>query len=357
MTGVETEMELPHSFDEFTPEWFSKALSERFPGVQVSGFRRSGERVGTSASARFELDYASKGAGEPPPSVYIKGGFTEAQLKRYWVVLQREALFYAEFAERVPMNIPRCLFSATDERRQGLTMLEDLALRPVEFGDWGRLSVDQVADLLEQLATMHGAFWLDEEMKAFTVGWERPERDFSGYMIRDKHWDHLVTRVYGEQLIEAVGSAELAREALARMWALNDAAPFTLLHGDTHGYNTFFETDGRGGFADFQLSFCGTPLYDMSWLIMSGLSIEDRRAEERNLIKTYLKAGTAAGMELPDFDAAWLVHRQQAVRAVLDGACNPIEAGTLEMINRAGIVTCAAAIDLDPLEALGVSRG
>ena len=89
---------------------------------------------------------------------------------------------------------------------------------------------------------------------------------------------------------------------------------------------------------------------------MSSLAVEDRRAEERNLIQAYLQAGRAAGMDLPVFDGAWLAYRQFSVNAVLNGACQPIEAGPIEMVNAAGFVTCAAAIDLDPLDALGISR-
>lgn len=347
---------LPRTFDEFTPEWFTGALEPRFPGVRVASIERSGERVGTSASCRFALDYADQGSGEAPPaSVYVKGGFTEAQLKRYWMALQQEAIFFNEFSADIPMHIPRYFFAACDDNKQGITMLEDLSARDVTFGYWGRLTADQVAGLIEQFAAMH-AKWLGDPRLAKLKGWEEPTRGFLRYLVRDKHWEELEGRVYGERLLEAVPEPSLIREALDRMWALNDAAPRTFVHGDAHGGNMFFETSGRQGVLDFQLSFAGTGMHDISWLIVSGLSTDDRREEEGRLLAVYRDAMIAHGAGMPDFDDLWLVHRQQMAHAFVSGACEPIEAGPLEMINAAAEVTIAAARDLDVLSALGISR-
>ncbi|MBY8824343.1 phosphotransferase [Sphingomonas colocasiae] len=350
------ERNLPRSFEAFTPDWFTWALSPRFAGVRVAELTRSGERVGTSASCRFEISYADTGSGEEPPaSVYVKGGFTEAQLKRYWMVLQQEARFYNELAPEVPMNIPQHYFAQIDDAQQGITMLEDLGSRGVTFGYWGRLSVDQVAALIEQFAAMH-AQWLGDPRLPGLKGWEEPQRGFLKYLVRDKHWDELTSRVYGQRLVEAVPKPELIRVALDRMWGLNDAAPRTLVHGDAHGGNMFFEADGRPGTLDFQLCFGGSGMHDVSWLIVSGLSTEDRRAEEGRLLKAYRQAMIANGADMPDFDALWLTHRQQMAHAFVSGACEPIESGPLEMINAAAEVTIAAARDHDVLDALGVVR-
>lgn len=356
LSVLENAAGLPRSFDEITPEWMTSALSGQFPGVRVNALTRNAERIGTSASCRFEIEYNDLGtAGDAPNVVYIKGGFDENQRKRYWSALQQEVRFYKEFAATTTMHIPRCYYAASDDDMQGITMLEDLVSRGVKFGNWGALSVDQVAALLEQLAKLHARWWRDPILKSL-AGYEKPARDFYKYLVRDKHWDELRGRAYGQRLIEVVPNPELIRTALDRMWALNDAAPHTLVHGDAHGGNVFFEPDGRVGVLDFQLYFSSTPMYDVSWLIVSGLGIDDRRKEERNLLKTYLAAAKAGGIELPDFDACWLVHRQQMAHAFVSGACEPILAGPIEMINAAAEVTIAAAQDHDVLEALGVLR-
>lgn len=347
---------LPRSFEAFTPEWFTRALSPWFPGVEVSGIERSRERVGTSASCQFSLAYARRGdKGDAPSSVYIKGGFTPKQLKRYWMVLQQEARFFAEMADEVPMNIPDCYFAATDDAQQGITLLEDLkATRGARFGNWGALTRDEVASLLEQFARMHARWAGDSRLDALRTNGQ-PQRDYFKYLIRDSHWEELKQRQFGHRLAELFPDVQLLRNALDAMWALNDREPATLCHGDPHGGNMFFERDGTPGVLDFQLYFASTAMHDASWLIVSSLSVEDRRKEEAHLLRHYLAAARANGLELHDFDKSWLIYRQQMAHAVLGGACNPIEGGPLFMINKAGEVTTIAAQDHDILGALGIA--
>src|SRR5437868_14977399 len=90
---------LPLSFDDLTPQWLSEALSGHFPGVEVTDVVRTGERFGTSSSARLDLTYGDRGGSdELPRAVYVKGGFNELTRKRMWGALQQEARFYSELA-------------------------------------------------------------------------------------------------------------------------------------------------------------------------------------------------------------------------------------------------------------------
>lgn len=361
MSSLNAVPRLPRSFDEFTPDFFTAALSTKFPGARVEGIERTEERIGTSASCKFTLHYAHRGTDrQAPESVYIKGGFTPKQLKRYWVVLQQEARFFNDIAEDVPMNIPTCYFAACDEHRQGITMLEDLvATRGARFvfmdKGWGALKVDEVSALLEQLARMH-ANWAGDPRLDALAGFELPQREFMKYCIRDQHWDHVLERPFGHRLASIFPDVSLAREALERNWALNDAAPKTLLHGDPHGGNVFFESDGTPGWMDFQLYFANTYMYDVSYLIATGLSVEDRRAEEAPLLRHYLDVALAEGLAVDSFDEAWLVYRQQMAHAVINGTCNPDEAASAEFIAGSGELVTIAAEDLDVLDALDMTR-
>lgn len=352
---------LPRAFDELTPAFFSEALSAKFPGVKVSSAVRTDERIGTSASCRVALQYADRGAGEAAPdTVYVKGGFTPKQLNRYWVVLQQEARFYSDMAQDVPMNIPTCYYAACDSERQGVTMLEDLVVtRGARFvfmnKGWGALKVDEVSALLEQLARMHARWAGDPRLDAL-AGFEKPQREFMKYCIRDQHWEEVLKRPYGHRLQSIFPDVALAREALERQHAINDAAPKTLLHGDAHGGNVFFERDGTPGWMDFQLYFAGPYMYDVAYVILTGLTVEDRRKEEGRLLRHYLDVARAEGMDVHNFDEAWLFYRQQMARGVIDGSCHPVEAASMEFLNSAGELTTIAAEDLDVLGALGLRR-
>jgi aminoglycoside phosphotransferase (APT) family kinase protein len=57
------------------------------------------------------------------------------------------------------------------------------------------------------------------------------------------------------------------------MWALNDAKPPTLVHGDCHGGNLFYAADGAPGFLDWQCTFPGTPRHDLGELLLTTQNI------------------------------------------------------------------------------------
>ncbi|MEP7222122.1 MAG: phosphotransferase, partial [Novosphingobium sp.] len=220
---------------------------------------------------------------------------------------------------------------------------------------WGALTIDELASLLEQLARMHARWAGDPRLDAL-AGYERPQRDFMKYCIRDGHWDEVLTRPFGHRLASIFPDATLAREAVERSWALNDASPKTLLHGDPHGGNVFFERDGTAGWMDFQLYFANSYTFDVSYLIQTGLSVENRRKDEGRMLRHYLEVAGAEGMVVDSFDDAWLKYRQQVVHTIVQGCCNPIEASSLEFLNSAGELITIAAEDLDVLGALGMAR-
>lgn len=87
--------------------------------------------------------------------------------------------------------------------------------------------------------------------------------------------------------------------------------PLTLCHGDAHVQNTFVveaSSNGRGrshsrdgecGFFDFQLSLRASWCRDVSYLVATSLSPEERRLHEDELIEHYLTLLRAAGGDPP----------------------------------------------------------
>lgn len=349
---------LPLSFDELTPRWLSEALSGQFPGVEVTGVVRTGERFGTSSSARLDLTYRDRGGHDDlPRAVYIKGGFNELTRKRMWGALQQEARFYSELASDTPLHMPRCFFSAIDEdNRQGIVVLEDMSDRGVRFGSYLEPSppTDRIAQALEQLAAHHARWWQEPRLPRY-AGWREPQRGYLRYLIRPKHWEHLLTRDYSAQLVAAIPTRELADRALLRLWEILDALPSTLLHGDPHGWNLFYEADGTPGFADWQVCSAGHFSHDVSWLISSALGIEQRRADERSLLDVYRQTLSASGGPAPSAEELWLRYRQSMAHAFVSGACEPIESDPTMLINNElAARSFAAASDLDVLGSLGL---
>ena len=78
-----------------------------------------------------------------------------------------------------------------------------------------------------------------------------------------------------------------------------------------------FLDDGRVGFLDWGLSRVSTHLRDVSYFLTMSVDIDERRANERELLQGYLDALRAAGGVDIAFDDAWAAHRLHASYTVV----------------------------------------
>ncbi len=358
MTGALMAADLPLHFEEVTPEWLSRALAISFPGVRVATATRDRDRFGTAASARFELAYADRaGHAGLPASVHVKGGFDDKWRKRVWQALHQEVRFYADIAPDITLNIPRCYFHGLNDAPQGVLVLEDLTLRNVRFGvNLAPVSVDGVAAALEQIARMHAQWWESPRLSGMS-GWGEAQRVYLKWLFRPKHWEELILRKHGRLMTEALSDSATAVRALEKLWEIMDARPSTFLHGDPHGGNLFYETDGRPGFLDWQMCFAGNHMHDASWIIVTTFDVEQRRKHERDMLRHYLAALKACRGEAPDFDEAWLLYRQNMAHACSSYGAAPHDADKLIIVEGAAERALNAAVDHDVLGSLGLKHG
>lgn len=132
---------------------------------------------------------------------------------------------------------------------------------------------------------------------------------------------------FKRELLERLGTTE--RELFAGMCANKrhqSSLPQTLLHGDLHIGNTYRMPDGRAGLHDWQLCVRGFALHDITYIINTGLSVAERRANERMLLDYYrdklMEYGVVAA---PDRDMLWLEHRRASLWTLYIGwlTCPP----------------------------------
>lgn len=355
MTLETTRAKLPMALEEVTPDWLEEALGIRFPGVRIAGAQRDAERAGTSTSARFTINWADDGGHQDlPASVYVKGGFDPVMRRRVWAALIQEARFYAELAPDAPVKLPTVYYAGVDEdARQGVLILEDMTLRKVRFGHaTDYVSPDLAAAIVEGQAKLHARFWNDPRLPAYRP-WADPQRTYLRYLYRPKHWEEVQGRSYGDLLRQVLPSPEQSVAWLERMWALDDARVPTLLHGDCHGGNLFFEADGSPGFLDWQCTFPGAPGHDHAELLLSSLTIEDRRAHDRALIGHYREVLVASGVkDAPSLDSLFLSYRQNIMHMMASSVMNPYDMQTQEVTDTTATRSLQAAIDHDMVGAL-----
>jgi hypothetical protein len=303
---------LPLSLSEITPEWLSAALSAEHPGVEVTSAQIDNVIHGTASKALLRVAYNDVGRDAGlPPTLCVKGGFREALRKRVWGGLMLEARFYSTIARQLTINIPHCYFAAIDEdSRQAVVLLEDLSARRVQFtGAEPPLEPDAVAAMLTLQARLHAQWWDRPDLDQFD-GWQDPMRIYMRWQLRPARWTKSLGMRQGAHVPSELRDRDTVEAALERLWAADDAQPQTLIHGDPHPGNMYFEADGAPGLLDWQCAMRGSWAHDVTYSIICSLDVDDRRANERALLAHYLNCLAGAGGQPPDPDRAWLEYRR-----------------------------------------------
>jgi aminoglycoside phosphotransferase (APT) family kinase protein len=100
-----------------------------------------------------------------------------------------------------------------------------------------------------------------------------------------------------------------------RAWAPElDREPHVVLHGDPHPGNVYLREDGAG-LLDWQAVRRGHPMRDVTYHLVLGMTVPDRRAHERDLLARYADALAAAGGPRLTADETWERHRRMAAYA------------------------------------------
>lgn len=196
-------------------------------------------------------------------------------------------------------------------------LMEDVATsKDVTFGDPTLHYIDRnrAEAIVTTLATLHGNLWesrrFDGDLAAVkdTGRWQLDVNDTIAFPKRT---------VIGFDRAEPVFPDEFRRhrndvfEALMTSLSLHRSAATTLLHSDVHSRNWYLTPDGGMGLYDWQLLSRGSWAMDVAYALSSALTVDDRRAWERELVALYTdRLHAAGGPDIP-FDEAWLAYRQQ----------------------------------------------
>ncbi|NMO91577.1 aminoglycoside phosphotransferase family protein [Actinomycetospora sp. TBRC 11914] len=319
--------EIPPSIEALTPEWLTAALCRDQPGAWVTDVAGTGGSDGSTTRRVLRVGYNDVGTKAGlPESVFTKS--TPRFLSRAVTVpidaLTCEALFYDRIRPVLDVEAPVGYYSAADPRSgRSVFLMEDVATtKGVTFGDPTLNSVDRgrAESMITLLATTHGALWESPRFRgdlAVIKDAERWQADVN------KAIDFPTRSAVGFDRAAAVFPAEFRRHrddvfgtAMAAL-ALHGSAPETLLHSDVHSRNWYLTPDGGMGLFDWQLLSRGTWAMDVAYAMSSNLTIEDRRAWERDLLELYLDRLHAHGGPDLTFDEAFLAYRQQVFHGLI----------------------------------------
>lgn len=307
---------LPVDVDGLTPEWLSMALAARHPGVCVRGVERLDRTERTNLHARLRLLH--DGTTGAPETIFCKLPPTNPEHRAMIGATgmgTREAWFYRDLGPRLSMRMPTAYYAEADAKGDFVLLLEDLTARgcAVSDGTWA-ISADLAARAIEDLAELHVRFE-DASRLAAIAPWASARRagsvDFTVRTLRyviENHAD-LLSESY-------LAVARLFADRPDDVNAIWESGPQTLIHGDAHVGNLFVD-DGRVGFLDWGMLCVYTAMRDVSFFLTMGMDADDRRREERALVRHYVDVRRALGGSELSFDDAWRAHRLQAAYGVI----------------------------------------
>jgi Phosphotransferase enzyme family len=361
--------EIPPSVDALTAEWLTAALCRGAPGAWVTDFSTGSGSDGSTARRALRIAYNDVGTQAGlPTAVYSKStpGFTSRAITVPSACLECEALFYDRIRPVLAIEAPRGYYMAVDPRSgRSMFLLEDVAAtKNVTFGDPTVHHIDRprAESLVTTLAEVHGTFWesprFGGDLKTLKSAerWQIDVNNLIGFAKRSMVGFDRAASVFPD---EFRGHKERIWAALMGSLAMHREAPKTLLHADVHSRNWYLTREGGMRLYDWQVLTVGTWAMDISYALVSALTVEDRREWERDLIELYIDRLHAAGGPQLGFAEAFLTYRQQAFHGLafwlytigagrLEPAMQPTEVSLVNLERMSNMIA-----DLDSFAAVG----
>ena len=304
-----------HSVDDLTSEWLGAALD-----APVTGFSTVAIGDGhMSDSYRITLDYASGGTG--PASVVGKFASTDPTSRASGTQLgiyEREVRFYQEIAPHLGPDAPapKCYVSV-QEPDTGLftVILEDAA--PAVQGDQIRdCSLDEARLAMTALAKVHaplfgdadllGAPWLNQ---VWPLNNDLLSHMLPGYFER-----------FGDKLATEHEDVIRAFVPVNDDFMADHSGTLGLVHGDYRPDNMLFggpSAPRQFVAVDWQTIACGPVMRDASYFLGTSLTVENRRAHEKDLLREYHQGLQAGGVTDFSWDDCWEGYRRQSFFGLL----------------------------------------
>ncbi|CAN5200266.1 phosphotransferase [soil metagenome] len=337
--------------EELTGEWLSGALGARVDAVES-------EQVGTGQMGTcYRLGLS--GDTSLPSTVLVKLPSADPASRAMVIgAYAIELRFYREIAPTVQVKVPMVHHQAIDLETGAFTLvMEDLA--PAVQGDQvAGCTPEQARAAAVNLAGLHGPRWCDPTLA-----------DIEGLAIQGPDDAAMLAEFYGPALdifIDGLGDllepatvdTLRATLAVAEPWTLARGERFGLVHGDYRLDNLMFLPDSDVVTAvDWQTLSLGLPVRDLAYLVGTGLSVDDRRASEEDIVAAYHSALVGYGVRGYDLDQCWSDYRFAMMQGSLvsvfgcayGARTDRGDAMFAAMVNR----SCVAMRDLGTLETVG----
>jgi len=298
-------LQIPKDLSSLSSDWLAHVLD-----APVTGFTVVDASSGTTGRAVLELDYGA--AVKLPRRLFVKLPPTD-EMQRAFVTSsgmgQREARFYESLSAELPVRVPRCYFATSDDAGEAYIMLlEHLVDSGCTFNNAStRYSLDYIRQVLAAFARLHAAYW-DSPRFASDLAWVQPplQHDIAVHLIAQALEQHATSM---PTVFRDMGELYLSQaNAIHRLW---DRGEPTLIHGDVHDANLFFDGD-TPGFLDWALVARGPAMRDVGYFLAGTLTPQDQCDSGTELLAYYREQLVALAAPAPTAQELWQQYQWHA---------------------------------------------
>ena len=293
--------------EEITAPWLGAVLGLTDVELEES------TRIGTGQmSQNFRVTFTAAGQ---PHSVVVKlasdddtSRATGFGMGAYY----REVAFYQNMAPKLGRALPQCFFAEYDPAEGWFTLvLEDVV--DAQQGDQiGGCSVAEARLALRELARVHAPGFGD--LATGTADWLNLPNPLNQALLA------AVLPGFEEWYADRMDPAHLdvCRRfvAVADAWSADRRPPLGLVHGDYRLDNLLFG-DSTCKVVDWQTVTWGPAMTDAAYFIGGGLTVEDRRAHEEELVRLYFDELLAHGVQNFSWETCWEEYRRATFLGVV----------------------------------------
>lgn len=349
--------------EDVTAEWLTAALRRGGVIGQTTVTDFTSKSVGAGMlgdSVRFALTYDRPVEGAPA-SVVGKFASADPVSKATGAgvgLYMKEVGFYRDIRDTVAIRTPTPYFAEINPETQDFTLLlEDMG--PARQGDQlAGCGIEDAEAAMVQAAALHGPRWGDPSFAANAEMNRAPE--LSNYLVDGFPGFLAAFRERYDDMLEPEYMALCCRfaDSIGKFFD-GPPTPLTLHHLDFRLDNMLFEPQGgRWPLAvlDWQSVAVGPGVLDVGYFIGAGLTLENRRKHEEDLLRLWLEHMRGYGVTDYSWDDAWAHYRHYMLQGVFTAIFASV--GTKrtprgdEMFMTMARRHCAQAIDLDALRLL-----
>lgn len=314
--------EVPWHGEAVSANWLTAIVADKVVDARVLDVHLVRGDDGSSARRILNLTWNDTGlAAGLPTRLFTKSTPTLPMRLSAGKSAPSEGRFLTDLRPDVPIEAPYCLCTMRDARSgRSFHLMEDLTTtRGAAFCSADSvINRDQVEQIVDSLATLHGTF-LDPASDA-DFGWLRTYEDFFHAAARngiEEGHDRAM-----ELAADVIPSGVIARKD--RIWssaeaslAMHESQRRTVIHSDVHLGNWYITEQGRMGLSDWARVCRGHWARDLAYALMTTITVDNRRAWERQLIERYCANLSERVGDTIAFASTWDAYRRQAPVALL----------------------------------------